>query len=68
MIERIQIRVGDWKPYGSMFYLNLAAEVICNINSQVDPNSINSAKKSMVQSGLSLNHNGNWKLGEVLAQ
>lgn len=46
---------------GKHFYLKLAAEVIRDVNSQVDSKGINFARKAMVRTGLSLNYNGKWE-------
>ena len=50
---------------GKTFYLKLAADVIRDVNSQLDSNGLNYARKSMIRVGLSLKTNGRWEEGQL---
>lgn len=49
-----------WK-FGKLFYLNRSADVIRDLNNQVDWNGVHFSRQCMIRTGLSLNFNGNWE-------
>ena len=71
------IRNGNWKDGnngegsgflenpGKVYFLNLAADAVRDVNAQVDANGMNYARKSMIQCGLLLGVDGTWSESQL---
>lgn len=47
---------------GKRFFLQLAADVVNEVNTYVDSEGLNMAQKSMIRCGLGLNREGKWRI------
>lgn len=66
------IQQGKWKDSsgrlinpGKSFFLKLAAKAVREVNRQRDENGLSYARKAMIMTGMALNTNGQWEIGQL---
>ena len=56
---------GKLRNPGKTFFLQLAAKCVREVNLQRDENGLSFARKAMIITGLALNTNGSWEVGQL---